>query len=142
MFQHTANKSWENVRLLAEEFRVSVEKLTPDIYAEMQGIAEGASLNILDIVALNCRSEIAFGFSDGCTSLSWKKSENARVLTQNWDWTTLVKRNLALVSIEREAKPTIYMVTEVRCHYLSLRDQLLIKDRLGLLEKSDSTPLE
>ncbi|KAI9928924.1 hypothetical protein ASPWEDRAFT_49394 [Aspergillus wentii DTO 134E9] len=112
MFQHTANKSWENVRLLAEEFRVSAEKLTPDIYAEMQGIAEGASLNILDIVALNCRSEIAFGFSDGCTSLSWKKSENARVLTQNWDWTTLVKRNLALVSIEREAKPTIYMVTE------------------------------
>lgn len=82
--------SWDAVRNLAEEFRESLEKKLPDVYAEMQGIAEGAGLDLLDIVALNCRSEIAMGnFSDGCTSLSWKKHDNGRVLAQNWDWAPL-----------------------------------------------------
>lgn len=94
---------------------MSLENLVPHLYAEMKGIAEGAELDVLDILALNCRSEIALGkFSDGCTTLCWKKNENARVLSQNWDWTAHVKKNLAMVSIGQTGKPTIYMVTEVR----------------------------
>ncbi|KAJ9294433.1 hypothetical protein DTO271G3_7008 [Paecilomyces variotii] len=113
MFAYTSKLSWPSVLSLAEEFRVSIQKLTPDIYTEMEGIAEGAGVNVLDIVALNCRSEIALGkFSDGCTSISWKKSDNERILAQNWDWTAQVKRNLAMMAIEQIGKPTIYMVTE------------------------------
>ncbi|RJE21610.1 Acyl-CoA 6-aminopenicillanic-acid-acyltransferase [Aspergillus sclerotialis] len=105
--------SWASVLALANEFQATLAKLTPDIYEEMQGIAEGAGFGILDIVALNCRSEIALGrFSDGCTSISWKKNENSRVLAQNWDWTRMVGENLAAVSIEKAGKPRIYMVTE------------------------------
>lgn len=105
---------WAVVRELAEEFHDSLKRLTPDIYEEMQGIAEGAGLDVLDIVALNCRSEIALGhFADSCTSLSWKKNEGSRVLAQNWDWTRMVGENLAAVSIERDGKPRIYMITEV-----------------------------
>jgi isopenicillin-N N-acyltransferase like protein len=49
------------------------------------GIAEGSKRDILDIVALNIRTEIAFGlFSDGCTSLYWK-TEQQPLLGQNWD---------------------------------------------------------
>ncbi|KAF9893087.1 hypothetical protein FE257_012498 [Aspergillus nanangensis] len=113
MFEYTAKMPWEQVRALAEEFRASLETKTPDLYAEMQGIAEGAERDLLDIVALNCRSEISFGsFEDGCTSLSWKKRADARVLAQNWDWTHMVKENLALMAIEQVGKPKIYMVTE------------------------------
>jgi isopenicillin-N N-acyltransferase-like protein len=83
----------------------------------MEGIAEGAELDIFDIMALNCRSEIALGrFSDGCTALSWKRSNSAQVLSQNWDWTATVKKNLAMVSIEQTGKPKLYMITEVRIH--------------------------
>ena len=115
MFEHTSKLSWPEVREVAKEFQSSLQNLVPEIYLEMQGIAEGAELDILDILALNCRSEIALGrFSDGCTTLSWKKSETARVLSQNWDWTATVSKNLAMVSIEQTGKPTIYMVTEVR----------------------------
>lgn len=106
--------SWASVLELAGEFRASLVTLTPDIYGEMQGIADGAGLDILDVVALNCRSEIALGrFSDGCTSFSWTKNESSRVLAQNWDWTRMISGNLAAVSIERDGKPRIYMVTEV-----------------------------
>lgn len=120
MFQYTSKLSWPDVREISKEFQPALQKLTPHIYEEMEGIAEGADLDILDIVALNCRSEIALGkFSDGCTSLCWKKNDNARVLSQNWDWTARVSKNLAMVSIEQPGKPTIYMVTEVRCQALS-----------------------
>lgn len=115
MFQHTSKLSWDEVREVAREFQHPLRTLTPHLYAEMEGIAEGAELDVLDIVALNCRSEIALGkFSDGCTTLCWKKNDNARVLSQNWDWTATVMKNLAMVSIEQAGKPTIYMVTEVR----------------------------
>lgn len=106
--------SWTSVLDLAKEFQASLTKLTPDICEEMEGIAEGAGLDALDIVALNCRSEIALGgFSDACTSISWKKDETSRILAQNWDWTRMVSGNLAAVSIEKAGKPRIYMVTEV-----------------------------
>lgn len=115
MFEYTSKLSWTEVRSLAEEFSATIQTLTPDIYAEMQGIADGAGVDILDVVALNCRSEIALGrFSDGCTSLSWKKGAESTVLAQNWDWTVDVKKNLAMMSIEQKGKPTIYMITEVR----------------------------
>lgn len=118
MFQYTSKMNWSQVHELAEEFRATSEQSTPGIHAEMLGIAEGAGVEMLDIVALNCRSEISLGhFSDGCTSLSWKKDERGRVLSQNWDWTTKIGKNLAMVQIEQSDKPTIYMVTEVS--YLS-----------------------
>jgi isopenicillin-N N-acyltransferase-like protein len=114
MFQHTSQLDWAAVRTLAGEYATTIEKLTPDLYVEMQGIAEGSGLDVLDIVALNCRSEIALGhFSDGCTSLGWSTPGDGVVLAQNWDWTGRVKKNLVLMSIEKEGQPKIWMVTEV-----------------------------
>jgi isopenicillin-N N-acyltransferase-like protein len=55
----------------------------------MRGIADGASVELLEIVALNVRTEINFGmFSDGCTSLAWHTEKRA-YLAQNWDVSTL-----------------------------------------------------
>ena len=55
------------------------------LVAELQGIADGSKRDILDIIAINVRTEIAFGlFSDGCTSLFWDTPRHA-FLGQNWD---------------------------------------------------------
>jgi isopenicillin-N N-acyltransferase-like protein len=115
MFQQTSKLDWDAVRGIAREYAATIEKLTPDLYVEMQGIADGAGLDVLDIVALNCRSEIALGlFSDGCTSLGWRTRADGILLSQNWDWTARVKKNLVLMSIEKPNQPKIFMVTEVR----------------------------
>jgi len=54
----------------------------------MEGIAKGVGRDYADILALNVRTEIAFGgFSDGCTAVSWKR-EGRSLLGQNWDWDT------------------------------------------------------
>lgn len=51
----------------------------------MKGIADGSGHDLLDIVALNVRTEINFGlFSDGCTALAWHTGNHAW-LAQNWD---------------------------------------------------------
>ncbi|TGO33107.1 hypothetical protein BHYA_0266g00100 [Botrytis hyacinthi] len=117
MFQSTSSLTWPEVHEIAKEFQTTIQQLTPDIYDEMVGIAEGAGVDILDIVALNCRSEIALGrFTDGCTSLGWKMQgkdvEGKMVLAQNWDWTENVQKNLAMVEIGRKGKEKIWMVTE------------------------------
>ncbi|KAJ7876423.1 acyl-coenzyme A:6-aminopenicillanic acid acyl-transferase-domain-containing protein [Mycena leptocephala] len=120
MFQRTSNLDWAVVRNISVAYQNTICLLTPDIYAEMEGIAEGANLDILDIVALNARSEIALGlFSDGCTSLGWKLKGNGHgdvILAQNWDWTPRVHENLAIMSIDQPGHPKIHMMAEVRRH--------------------------
>lgn len=113
MFKQTSKLDWAAVKNVSKEYAATIERLTPDIYTEMQGIAEGANLDLLDIVALNSRSEIALGlFSDGCSSLGWSRTDEV-LLAQNWDWTSRVKKNCVLMSIKQENKPAIWMVTEV-----------------------------
>lgn len=127
MFAQTSKLDWPAVRLIAQEYSTTIAKLTPDIHEEMQGIADGAGLDILDIAALNARSEIALGcFSDGCTSVGWKvggEGDGEVLLAQNWDWTARVKGNCCLISVERSGKPKIWMVTEVCLHIF---DELLM----------------
>ncbi|THU98532.1 AAT-domain-containing protein [Dendrothele bispora CBS 962.96] len=113
MFKATSKLDWSAVREIAKTYATTIESLTPAIYSEILAIAEGASLDVLDIVALNARSEIALGlFSDGCTSLGWKYSEDQVFLSQNWDWTARVKENVVMMSIDQPGKPKIWMVTE------------------------------
>ena len=85
MFQETSTKTWPAVRESASAFASQIERRWPAFAEEMRGVAEGAGVEYLDVVALNVRTEIAFGlFSDGCTSMSWK-TEKRSFLGQNWD---------------------------------------------------------
>lgn len=95
----------------------------------MTGIAEGSERDLLDIVAMNVRSEIVFGqFSDGCTSL-FCRDENYTYMGQNWDvsiimllfrallltrwqWMEEQGANIVNVKIIQNGKPKINMVTE------------------------------
>ena len=88
----------------------------------MNGIADGAGVPFIDILALNVRSEIAFGLfdegnepleSDGCTSLAWKTPRGS-FLSQNWDWQRAQGRNLILCRVSQPGTdiPDFFMITE------------------------------
>ncbi|KAL2820700.1 acyl-coenzyme A:6-aminopenicillanic acid acyl-transferase-domain-containing protein [Aspergillus granulosus] len=114
MFQKTSSLGWKDVLSLAESFAEQIKTVWPTYYEEMEGIAQGSGRSLLDIVALNVRTEIAFGcFSDGCTALSWQ-SEKHSFLAQNWDWQSSQKQNLIVLEIypSSTAQPSIKMVTE------------------------------
>ncbi|KAH6674726.1 acyl-coenzyme A:6-aminopenicillanic acid acyl-transferase-domain-containing protein [Halenospora varia] len=112
MFLIRSKKSWPEVLDVAKVFEKEISSKWPRYHEEMRGIAEGSKRSVEDIVAINCRTEIAFGlFSDGCTSLFWE-TEGACLLGQNWDWNPVQKPNLIALTITQATLPTIKIITE------------------------------
>lgn len=114
MFQDVAKLDWDHVRNVAMEYEPVLKQKWPRYLDEIQGLADGAGVELADIIACNVRTEIAFGlFSDGCTALSWKpKGGGESWLAQNWDWMEAQKDNLIIATISQPSLPTIKMVTE------------------------------
>ncbi|KZO99548.1 AAT-domain-containing protein [Calocera viscosa TUFC12733] len=112
LFKQKSKMDWPQVRQTALQWQPHVHEHYPALEEEMRGLAEGAGVEYSDILALNIRTEIAFGmFSDGCTALSWNTSEKS-FLGQNWDWMVAQKENLIIANIIQVGKPSISMVTE------------------------------
>ena len=122
LFKKYTDRSWESILPIAKAFGVNIEQRWPRYYQELKGIAAGSGRDILDILALNVRTEIAFGLltssngpapsrSDGCTTVSLQTGEHSW-LGQNWDWMEEQKENLVLLTVACSGKPTIKMVTE------------------------------
>lgn len=85
LFKQNCKQEWSEVLQHAEAFEKTAKQKWPAYHEEMRGIAEGSGRELLDIVAINVRTEINFGmFSDGCTALSWQTEKRA-YLAQNWD---------------------------------------------------------
>ena len=85
LFLKNCKQTWPEVLQHAAAFEQQAKKQWPAFHEEMRGIADGSGKELLDIVALNVRTEINFGlFSDGCTALAWHTEKRAW-LAQNWD---------------------------------------------------------
>ncbi|KAJ9606917.1 hypothetical protein H2200_008928 [Cladophialophora chaetospira] len=111
-FKQRTKLGWPEVREVAKQFMPFIESSYPEYIEEMQGVADGAGLDLESIVALNVRTEIAYGMlSDGCTALSWKTTD-ASFLAQNWDWNFEQTPNIICLSIDQAPKPKIHMMSE------------------------------
>ncbi|KAL1963145.1 hypothetical protein VTN77DRAFT_8688 [Rasamsonia byssochlamydoides] len=112
LFMKNSKQTWPQVQGTARKFDNLISARWPRYYEELKGVADGAQRDILDIIALNVRTEIAFGlFSDGCTSLYWQDEHHA-FLGQNWDWMEDQKPNLIHLTIIQDGLPTIKIMTE------------------------------
>ncbi|GME35340.1 AAT-domain-containing protein [Neofusicoccum parvum] len=114
-FKETAKFDWLRVRTTALEFEPVIRRKWPAYLEEMRGIAEGAGIELADVLALNVRTEIAFGlFTDGCTMLAWHANQagDPAFIAQNWDWRAEQRPNLIALSIEQDGIPSIKMITE------------------------------
>lgn len=114
-FHHEVGLKWEDAKGIAEKYLPAIKDRNEALIEEMKGIAEGANLEFLDILVLNCRSEIALTANtvDGCTSLGVVPPFGKETyVAQNWDWTLAQARSLVMLIIEQENNPTIYMTTE------------------------------
>src|SRR3712207_1677767 len=60
VFAHYAGWDWSRVRDEAAAFRAPVEAYGPAYADEIRGVAEGAAVDELDVLALNVRTEIMF----------------------------------------------------------------------------------
>lgn len=93
-FESFANVSWPDARELGEPYRIWLAGVDPDLSTEIGGIASGADVPVADIIALNFRTEIAYGASglmqqSECTSVGIPATSSVDghvYLAENWDW--------------------------------------------------------
>ena len=87
-FWETARLPWPEACDIANKFVPYLSKSWPQYLEEMRGIAEGAGVDVPSVLALNVRTEIAYGMAkdaDGCTAFAWKTPDGESFLAQNWD---------------------------------------------------------
>ncbi|KAL3427307.1 hypothetical protein PVAG01_00816 [Phlyctema vagabunda] len=113
LFETRCKMDWPSVKKFALQYQPYLAANWPLYVSEMEGVADGADVGYLDILALNVRTEIAFGaFNDGCTALSWS-GRQASILAQNWDWYTEQANTLIVLKIAKErGGMCMHMVTE------------------------------
>lgn len=124
LFKQSCNLDWPGVCKEASRYTPALETLCPRYLDEMRGVADGAGVTLVDIIALNVRTEITFGLftdqpstpvkMDGCTALSCKDDAGTSFLAQNWDWMREQRPNLVVCHISQPGTcmPDLSMVTE------------------------------
>jgi isopenicillin-N N-acyltransferase-like protein len=119
-FDHYTGLPWSEVTALALEFATPIEAYDPAILAEIEGIAEGASLGLGDLLAVNARSEIMFGLGataqPECTVFYAGPAATADghvLLGQNWDWRPRTSATVTIFEIDQGPDlPTFTTVAE------------------------------
>jgi isopenicillin-N N-acyltransferase-like protein len=92
----------ETVYDQAEQFVDVIEDANADYFAEMEGVAEGAGVDLLDVTVLNARWEVMYSAyaeaaeaemeaaaPDGCTAFGAQPEitgSGRTLIGQNWDW--------------------------------------------------------
>ena len=120
LFEGLKGISWEDARKISQHYLDLTRDFEPDYAEEMQGIADGANVDLLDIAALNARTEIMYSQPTQadvkeCTTISLMPpaTEGGRVIAaQNWDFSGLLRDSVVIVHVHQENKPNFVMVAE------------------------------
>lgn len=59
-FGHSSGLTWQQVTARAARWLDPVRDYAPDLVEEMRGIADGAGVDLLDVLALNARGEVIY----------------------------------------------------------------------------------
>lgn len=127
-FGQSAGLTWDRVTARAARWLEPVRAYAPELLDEMRGIADGAGVDILDVLALNARGEVIYDRSfkdmaaereeepaEGCTSFAafGEASGDGHVWAgQNWDWRAGVADTVVMIRIVQPPRPTVIMQVE------------------------------
>ncbi len=122
---------WQEVKRLAAEFAPAIARLDSRFMAEIEGIAEGAGVDLETVIVVNARSEIFNGRApgdreaaraaqdampaEGCTSaLALGKATRSGHLLQgqNWDFNAECVHSAIVLKVVPESGPQILTFVE------------------------------
>jgi isopenicillin-N N-acyltransferase-like protein len=117
VFAHYAGWDWATVRREAARFEAPIAGFRPAYLEEMRGIAEGAGLDLADILAINVRTEVMYSAKARQAPLgecsAFAITQPAGVLIgQNWDWLTHAAQTLILLQVSQDDGPDFATVVE------------------------------
>src|SRR5580700_3268607 len=132
IFAHFADWDWPTVRREAARFEAPIGKVMPTYLEELRGIADGAGLDLADVLAINVRTEVMYsakarqaprtGTQSPVTQVPLECSAFARVpapgqqdpvlIGQNWDWLLHSAQTLVVLEVRQDEGPDFVTVVE------------------------------
>jgi isopenicillin-N N-acyltransferase-like protein len=130
VFDHYAGWRWADVRRGAGRFAEPIEAFAPRYLEEIRGIAEGAGVDLEDILGINVRTEVMFaakaraaaaqadggrGRPDGCSAFAVLPSASAdghTLIGQNWDWLLHSFDTVVVLEAAQDEGPDFVTVVE------------------------------
>jgi len=126
-FAHYAGWNWATVRREAARFETPVGEFRPAYLEEMRGIADGAGLDLTDVLAINVRTEVMYA-AEARQALGGKArapaecsafarvpapgQEGPALLGQNWDWLLHSAQTLVVLEVRPDDGPDFVTVVE------------------------------
>ena len=127
-FAHYAGWDWPAVRREAARFEAPIGKFRPAYLEEMRGIADGAGLDLTDVLAINVRTEVMYSAKarnapreprlpakHECSAFAYVPAPGqpgSTILGQNWDWLLHAAQTLVVLEVRPDDGPDFVTVVE------------------------------
>ena len=123
VFRHYTGLGWSDVRDRAGTFAPWFDQTDTHLLPELEGIAEGAGVDAEDVLALNVRTEVMFGFdaraarvaAKECTAIAAGAGatvEGRVLVAQNWDWKPGARDTCVLLAMRPTGRPAFVTLVE------------------------------
>jgi isopenicillin-N N-acyltransferase-like protein len=132
VFAHYTGWNWETVRREAARFEAPIGDFRPAYLDEMRGIADGAGLDLTDVLAINVRTEVLYSAKARnaprapqalkapkapaeCTAFAVAPRPGRpgpTLLGQNWDWLIHSAQTLIVLEVRQDDGPDFVTVVE------------------------------
>jgi len=126
-FAHFAGWDWPAVRREALRFEAPIGEFRPAYLDELRGIADGAGLDLADVLAINVRTEVMYSakarqaprtparLPAECSAFAVVPAPGQQapaIIGQNWDWLLHSARTLVLLEVRQDKGPDFVTVVE------------------------------
>jgi isopenicillin-N N-acyltransferase-like protein len=121
-FEYYAGWDWARSRREAMRFLPAIEDFAPTQVDELRGIADGAQVDLADMLAVNVRTEIMFSSRvrnalallapDECSSFGCAAPDRHVVVGQNWDWSPFAVDTVVVLRSDPDDGPAFVTVVE------------------------------
>jgi len=106
----TRTSLWQTVMTMqsaaqTQVMRAAVQRHYPQIWQELEGLAQGLEATIDQVFAWNCRGDLVRSTSDGCTTVAGVNAAGERIIAHNEDGFPQLRDDCALVTITPERGP-------------------------------------
>jgi isopenicillin-N N-acyltransferase-like protein len=131
VFRAYAGWDWDQVRREAERYEGPIAAFDERYVEEMRGIAEGAGVDLADVLSINVRTEVMFAAkaraaerADAAVNDGQRQGEcsafavipnggsNHTVIGQNWDWLLHCFDTVVVLEAEQDEGPNFVTVVE------------------------------
>jgi isopenicillin-N N-acyltransferase like protein len=127
VFAYYAGWDWPAVRREALRFEAPIGEFRPAYLDELRGIADGAGLDLADVLAINVRTEVMYSakarqaprtqirLPAECSAFAVVPApgqDGHAIIGQNWDWLLHAAQTLVVLEVRQDDGPDFVTVVE------------------------------